>query len=100
MEFIRAHFRAIFFHVDYHDKNVLMCLNFCMAMKHHPIALLKTGLINSIVSDVCSKTKSVKVLLKRPNNTDSMWELIMQDRHVTYRELELSMGISLTNIHS
>ena len=49
----------------YFHKNVLMNLHFCMAKKYHAMALWKTGLINSIVADIRSKTKSVKVLLKR-----------------------------------
>ena len=31
-------------------------------------------------------------------NIDAVRRLIMQDRHVTYREIELSLGISPTNI--
>ena len=34
------------------------------------------------------------------DNIDAVRELIMQDRHVTYREIEASLGISSTNIHS
>ena len=34
-----------------------------------------------------------------PENIDAVRELIMQDRHVIYREIELSLGISPTNIH-
>ena len=33
-------------------------------------------------------------------NIDAVRELIMQDRHVTYREIEASLGISSTSIHS
>ena len=29
-----------------------------------------------------------------------MRQLILQDRHVTYREIEITLGISGTNIHS
>ena len=35
-----------------------------------------------------------------PENIDVVRELIMQDRHVTYCEIELFLGISPTNIHS
>ena len=35
-----------------------------------------------------------------PENIDAVRELIMQDRHVTYREIEAFLGISSTNIHS
>ena len=33
-------------------------------------------------------------------NIDALRELIMQDRHVTYLEIEASLGISSSNIHS
>ena len=35
-----------------------------------------------------------------PENIDAVRELIMQDRHVTYREMEASLGNSSTSIHS
>lgn len=41
------------------------------------------------------RPKSVVV----PENIDAVCELIMQDRHVTYREIEASLGISMTSIH-
>ena len=33
-----------------------------------------------------------------PDNIDAVHELIMQDHHVTYPEIELSLGISSTNL--
>ena len=33
-------------------------------------------------------------------NIDAERELIMQDRHVTYREIKASLGISSTSLHS
>ena len=63
-----------------------------MAMKQHPMVLCQTGLMNSIVS--------VKVLQKQPENIDAVRELIMQDHHVTYREIQASLGIAFTSIHS
>lgn len=35
-----------------------------------------------------------------PKNIDAVSELVLQDRHVTYREIEVSLGISGTSIHS
>ena len=35
-----------------------------------------------------------------PENIDAMRELLMQDRHVRYREIESYLGISFTSIHS
>lgn len=34
-----------------------------------------------------------------PQNIDAVRELIMQDRHVTYREIEAFLGISMTSIY-
>ena len=33
-------------------------------------------------------------------NIDALCELILQDRHVTYRELKASLGVSATSKHS
>lgn len=41
------------------------------------------------------RPKSVVV----PENIDAVRELILQDRHVTYREIEASLGISMTSIN-
>ena len=35
-----------------------------------------------------------------PDNTDVVGELIMQDHHVAYREIQACLGISSTSIHS
>lgn len=35
-----------------------------------------------------------------PENIDAVRELVMEDRHVTYREIAASLGISMTSIHS
>ena len=34
-----------------------------------------------------------------PENIDAVRELIKQDRHVTYLEIKVSLGISFTSIH-
>ena len=84
----------ITFDVNYYDKSALVNLNLCLAIKQHPITLWKTGLMNSIVDDTHSKTSFVKVVQKQPLG------LIMQDRHVTYSEIEAYLGRSLTSIPS
>ena len=43
-----------------------------------------------------SLSKSVVV----PETTDAVRQLILQDRHVTYCEIETTLGISGTSIHS
>ena len=35
-----------------------------------------------------------------PENIDAVRQLMLQDRHVTYREIETTLGISGTSIHS
>ena len=35
-----------------------------------------------------------------PETIDAVRQLILQDRHVTYREIETTLGISGTSIHS
>ena len=35
-----------------------------------------------------------------PETIDAVPQLILQDRHVTYREMEITLGISGTSIHS
>ena len=35
-----------------------------------------------------------------PETTDALRQLILQDRHVTYREIETTLGISGISIHS
>ena len=42
------------------------------------------------------RPKSVVV----PETIDAMRQLILQDRHMTYREIETTLGINETNIHS
>ena len=45
--------------------------------------------------------RSMKIVQKQPLRPGTLVpELIMQDRHVTYREIEASLGISCTSIHS
>ena len=42
----------------------------------------------------CSKSVVV------PETIDAVRQLILQDHHVTYREIETTLGISGTNIHA
>ena len=44
----------------------LMNLKLSLAIKHHPTALGKNGLMNSIVADAHSKTSSAKFVQKQP----------------------------------
>ena len=44
----------------------------------------------------CCRPKPVVV----PETTDAVRQLILQDRHVTYGEIETTLGTSVTSIHS
>jgi len=50
--------------------------------------------MNSSVAEVRPKTVVVQ------GNIDAVRKLIMQDRHVTYREIKASLGISFNSLHS
>ena len=97
--FVRSLFTT--FGVDYDDKSALMNLNLCLAIKHHPIVLRKTGLMILIPDDDPFNDEIREGL---PNtaivseNIDGVRELTMQDSHVTYREIDTCLGISPTNI--
>ena len=41
-----------------------------------------------------------KIIVVVPETIDAVRPLILQDRHVTYREIETTLGISGTSIHS
>ena len=53
--------------------------------------------MNSIIDDVREGSPKTAVVSE---NIDAVRKLIMQDRHVTYREMEPHMDISSTSIHS
>ena len=63
-----------------------------MAIKHHQKPQYITDIVNLI--EVRPK------LVIMPQNIDAVRELIMQDRHVTYREIEAFLHISSISIHS
>ena len=55
------------------------------------------------MADDHSKTRAAKVVeitTVESENIDAVRELIMQDRHVIYREIKAFLGISPTSIHS
>ena len=62
-----------------------------LAMKLHQGPLCIDGMVNST-----EVVKSVVV----PETIDAVPQLILQDRHVTYREIETTLGITGTSIHS
>ena len=61
------------------------------------------GMVNSTEVVVHSKTNFVKVVQNHvvvPETNYDVRQLILQDRHVAYREMQTNLGISGTNIHS
>ena len=74
--------------MDEHDKNALMSLNFCVAMKQSSYSIMKNWLNafnrgrRSPKDEIHEGPETAIV----PEN--AVRELIMQDSHVTYREIE------------
>ncbi|XP_015599901.1 histone-lysine N-methyltransferase SETMAR-like [Cephus cinctus] len=105
MELTREHFRAIIFHNFRRGLSRQEC-------SHEP---------NSFYSDKAPSYSTVKNWYNEfnhgrrslqdefregrpksvvvPQNIDAVHELIKQDRHVTYREIEASLGFSMTSIN-
>ena len=71
-----------------------------LAMKIHQGPMFINDLVNSTEVVAHSKTNFVKVVVVVPETIDAMFQLILQDRHVTYHETETTLGISGTSIHS
>ena len=66
---------------------------------HHPPVFVD-GMVNSTEVVVHSKTNFVKVVQNQLLFRKSLMLCAKQDRHVTYREIETTLGISETSIHS
>ena len=93
--FVRSLFPT--FDVDYQDKSALMNLHFLFGDKAPSHSTVKTWF-----NEFNCGLRSLKVEVRegRPNTTavvleniDAVRELIMQDRHVPYREIEASLDI-------
>ena len=63
-----------------------------LAMKLHQ------GPVLCLLQDEFREGRSKSVVV--PKAIDAMRQLILQNRHVTYREIETTLGISGTSIHS
>ena len=75
-------------------------INF-LAMKLHQGPVFINFMVNSTDSSLQDefrkgRPKSVVVL----ETVNAVRQLILQDRHVTYREIETTLGINVTSIHS
>ena len=105
MELNREHFRAIIFHNFRRGLSRQECfdeLNSLYSDKAPSYSTVKNW-YNEFNRGRCSiqdesravHPKSVVV----PEKIDAVRELIKQDRHVTYREIEASLDISMTSIN-
>ena len=66
-------------------------------MKLHQRPVFIDGMVNSTEVVVREGRSKVVVVAK---TIDAVRQLILQDRYVTYREIEATLGISGTSIHS
>ena len=71
-------------------------------MKHHPIGLFIIGLPNSSVDvpfldEFREGRPSTSVAAA---NVDAVREMIERDRHITYSEIQASLGIDIKAIHT
>ena len=71
-----------------------------LTMKLHQGPVFFDGMVNSTEVVVHSKTNFVKVVRQQLLFIDAARQLTLQDCDVTYREIETSLGISGTSIHS
>ena len=74
-----------------------------LAMKLHQRPVFIDSMVNSTEVVVHSKTNFVKAVQNQllfRKTIDAVRQLMLQDRHVTYREIETTLGISGTSIHS
>ena len=71
-----------------------------LAMKLHHPPVFVDGMVNSTEVVVHSKTNFVKVVQNQLLFRKSLMLCAKQDRHVTYREIETTLGISETSINS
>ena len=75
----------------------------CLTMKLHQQPVFIDGIVNSTEVAVHSKTNFVKAVQNQllfRKTINAVRQLMLQDRHATYREIETTLGISGTSIHS
>ncbi|XP_037941999.1 uncharacterized protein LOC119674914, partial [Teleopsis dalmanni] len=106
MKLTREHFRAIIFHNFRRGLSRQECIDELKSLYGDEPPSYSTvkncfnefnrgrRLLNDEFRERRPKTAVV------PENIEAVSELIMQDRHVTYREIEASLGISPTITHS
>ena len=105
MKLTRKHFRAIIFHSFWRGLSRQECIDELQSLFGNKAPSYSTvkncfhefnhgrSLFRDEFREGPSKTAVV------PENTDAVRELIMQDRHVKYREIDPLLGISFTSLH-
>lgn len=105
MELTRENFRAMIYYDFRHGLSQQQCID-QLASTFGDEAPSKTTVYHWFsefnrgrrsLTDEFKEGRQKSVVL--PENIDAVRELIMQDRHVTYREIKASLGISMTSIH-
>ena len=72
-----------------------------LAMKLYQGSVYIDDMVNSTGVLVHSKTNFVVVIQNQLlSRKPSMRQLILQDRHLNYREIEITLGIRVTSIYS
>ena len=95
MELNREHFRAIIFYNFRRGLTQQQCIDELNSIFGYEVP--STGGRSSLQDEFREgRPKSVVV----PETVDAVRQLILQDRHVTYRGIERTLGISGTSIHS
>jgi len=103
MEISRENFRAMIFY-DYKCNLPKQCINrFHLGMKHHPIGVFIIGLPNSnmehtILSDEFREDRPSASVVA--TNVDVVREMIERDRHITYQEIQTSLGSDMKVTHT
>ena len=106
MELTREHFRAIIFHNFRRGLSRQECIDELKSLYGDEAPSYST--VKNWYNEFNRGRRSLKDEFREgrpktavvPENIDAVRELIMQDRHVTYREIETCLGISPTSIHS
>lgn len=105
MELTREHFRAIIFHNFRRGLSRQECINELNSLYGDDAPSYST--VKNWYNEFNRGRRSLQDEFREgrpksvvvPENIDAVCELIKQDRHVTYREIEASLGISMTSIN-
>lgn len=105
MELTHEHFRAIIFHNFKRRLTQQQCIDELKSLYGDEAPSKSTvyrwftefNRGRSSLTDEPREGRPKSVVL--PENIDAVRELIMRDRHVTYREIEASLGISNTSVY-